>query len=542
MKKAQVGLIVDDMVQAWNIHDLIQRSLSSEIYEIKCIVIQKIKPKKYKNFFLLIQDYFFKLISLFERLLVRRFLNTEGFFKKYDLNSFGINSIEVTPLISDSGFIYRYSSNDLQEIKKQNLDLLIRGGSGILKGEILNVCPEGIISFHHGDNDVNRGGPPAFWEVYQREDCTGFIIQILNEELDGGKVVFKGNIPTSFFYILNKVRLYRKANIFMHKILEDMFTNKEARTYKKLPYDKPLYKLPNLRQQIRYLSMTLFYILKKIFRKVLKKRITWNVAYQFTDSWREVSFRKSKIIKNPTNGFIADPFLFKFKNKNFCFVEQYDFKTQKGHISVYEINDLEDKYIGTVLKDNFHFSYPYIFENNEEIYMCPETSEMKDIRLYRCLDFPLKWELEKTLIKDVSAVDSNIFEFNEKWWMLTNIDSSDSGEHCSELHLFYSSDLRANWKPHPLNPIIFDSKTARNGGMILENGELFRVYQRQGWDNYGEGFGVAKITNINEHEYSEERLFEVGAGAFDKAVGTHTFNSINGLVATDFVTLSKKGN
>ena len=78
--------------------------------------------------------------------------------------------------------------------------------------------------------------------------------------------------------------------------------------------------------------------------------------------------------------------------------------------------------------------------------MCPETSEMKDIRLYRCLDFPLKWELEKTLIKDVSAVDSNIFEFNEKWWMLTNIDSSDSGEHCSELHLFYSSDLRANWK------------------------------------------------------------------------------------------------
>ena len=133
--------------------------------------------------------------------------------------------------------------------------------------------------------------------------------------------------------------------------------------------------------------MTLFYILKKIFRKVLKKRITWNVAYQFTDRLEGRSFRIAKIIKNPTNGFIADPFLFKFKNKNFCFVEQYDFKTQKGHISVYEINDLEDKYIGTVLKDNFHFSYPNIFENNDEIYMCPETSEMKDIRLYRCLIF-----------------------------------------------------------------------------------------------------------------------------------------------------------
>ena len=172
--------------------------------------------------------------------------------------------------------------------------------------------------------------------------------------------------------------------------------------------------------------------------------------------------------------------------------------------------------------------------------MCPETSEMKDIRLYRCLDFPLQWELDKTLMKDVSAVDSNIFEFNKKWWMLTNIDSSDSGEHCSELHLFYSNDLKSNWKSHPLNPIIFDSKTARNGGMIFENGELFRVYQRQGWDNYGEGFGVAKIINISEDEYSEERLFEVGARSFNKAIGTHTLNSINGLVVTDFVTLSKK--
>ena len=33
---------------------------------------------------------------------------------------------------------------------------------------------------------------------------------------------------------------------------------------------------------------------------------------------------------------------------------------------------------------------------------------------------------------------------------------------------------------------------------------------------YGEGFGVAKITNINEDEYSEERLFEVGARSFNK--------------------------
>ena len=58
----------------------------------------------------------------------------------------------------------------------------------------------GIFSFHHGDNDFYRGGPPGFWEVYNQEPSTGFIIQRINEVLDNGDVIFKGNIPTSFFY------------------------------------------------------------------------------------------------------------------------------------------------------------------------------------------------------------------------------------------------------------------------------------------------------------------------------------------------------
>ena len=45
---------------------------------------------------------------------------------------------------------------DIDNIKFLNLDLLIRAGSGILKGDILNVCKNGIISFHHGDNDIYR--------------------------------------------------------------------------------------------------------------------------------------------------------------------------------------------------------------------------------------------------------------------------------------------------------------------------------------------------------------------------------------------------
>ena len=46
--------------------------------------------------------------------------------------------------------------------------------------------------------------------------------------------------------------------------------------------------------------------------------------------------------------------------------------------------------------------------------MCPESYENKDIRLYKCIQFPLKWELEIKLMENIQAVDTNIFYKNKK--------------------------------------------------------------------------------------------------------------------------------
>ena len=63
--------------------------------------------------------------------------------------------------------------------------------SGILKGKILETSKFGVISYHHGDNDFYRGVPAGFWEVYNKDPITGFIIQKLNNELDNGEILFK---------------------------------------------------------------------------------------------------------------------------------------------------------------------------------------------------------------------------------------------------------------------------------------------------------------------------------------------------------------
>ena len=91
-------------------------------------------------------------------------------------------------------------------------------GSGIIKGDILNSTKYGILSFHHADNDINRGGPAGFWEVYLNQSESGFIIQKLNEVLDGGYVLKKGFFQTKPFFYLNQIYLYKKSNFYFKKL------------------------------------------------------------------------------------------------------------------------------------------------------------------------------------------------------------------------------------------------------------------------------------------------------------------------------------
>jgi len=76
-----------------------------------------------------------------------------------------------------------------KRIRSYHLDVLVRLGFRILRGGILQAARYGVWSYHHGDNKVNRGGPPGFWEVLEGHAVTGSILQRLNDELDNGTVL-----------------------------------------------------------------------------------------------------------------------------------------------------------------------------------------------------------------------------------------------------------------------------------------------------------------------------------------------------------------
>ena len=549
MKKARVGIIVDSLNSSKQIFDFIKASQNSENYEVSHLIIQTDNSTNNKNFFKKSKNYLkkrgfkkfvfatgFKLVIILESMILKRFKKFSNFFKDYSLKEFNLETIKVQPNISENGFFYNYNKADLEKIKSLIFNLLIRGGTGILKGEILDICKNGIISFHHGDNNFYRGGPPGFWEIINKEVRSGFIIQRLGEELDNGQVLFRGYFLTHWIYTINLINLLEKSNIFLHYVVDEITSgHSKIKITDKKKVVGQIYSIPSLMILFFYIFSTLKKVFIKILNKKLLSKYRWNIAYKFTDKWEDKNLSQVKKIPNPPNRYLADPFIIKRDEKHYCFVEDFDREIGKGSISVYEINNDTCKEIGVALKESFHLSYPFLFNHNKDLYMCPETHEANEIRLYKCVEFPLKWEFVKTLISNVSAVDTNIFYKNNRWWLFTTLSNSPIKDHASQLHIFSCENLLSDkWEPHKRNPVIFDPYFARNGGLICENENLYRVYQKPGFDNYGQSLGVSKIVELNKENYKEINEFEIPPNFLKNIRGTHTYNFSNGLLVLDF--------
>jgi methionyl-tRNA formyltransferase len=346
--KLRVGYILDDGDQSNAAFELFEKSRRSDLYSIELLIVQRPAKGPRQNAIGRTLGYVkkrgvaktlakisFAVIARIEKILFARNARYAPYFRRHALAKFATETLVVEPRVSKSGFVYRYSDADLDEIKKRNLDVLIRGGSGILRGGILTVCRLGIVSFHHANNMVNRGSPPGFWETYNREPSTGFIIQRLSEELDGGDVLYRGAIATSPTYVVNAARLYLKANDFMHALLERIAKRGALPVCEtKQPYSYPLYTTPGVGAQINYLLKIFGRMGAKVWRKLRGHRYRWGVAYLFTDAWQDAVLWRSKVIKNPPHKFLADPFVASRDGQHIVFVEEYDFRSERGLIGL----------------------------------------------------------------------------------------------------------------------------------------------------------------------------------------------------------------
>ena len=541
-KKLKIGFIVDSYHLKSFTYELIKHVNDLSLFEKPILITGHQKYKNEQtiklNFKYLLHSINLFFINLLIRLIhkyelgnaIKKFPN---YRKKYDITKLKLKCIKVKARWSASNLILNFDEKSVSEIKKNNFDLIYFSGSGIIRGEILNSTKIGVISLHHADNRFMRGKHSGFWEVLKNKPTTGFIIQKLNNNLDAGEIILRGNIRTANYWLTNNARILHKSLIFTKNVFNNFALSKQIDLKKyDQSYTKKILKIDNPFILIAYIYKIYFLnFVNRIYYKILgkKNRLRWFVSFKKTKI-EDHDFSSYLKIKNPKDRYLADPFVIEHQGKNICFVEDYCFKKQKAHISAIHLTSDNYNFLGKVIEEDFHLSYPFLIKHNGNIYMVPETNQSNQIRLYKSVDFPTRWKLEKILIENISASDTNIFYVSNTWFMLTNVCSSKMNDHNSELHIFYSKNLLSNsWQEiKSKNPVIFDSNIARNGGYFIKNDTIFRINQIHSKKYYGNKFAINKIIKLNTDEFKEKLITTISPDIKNGNVGSHHFNS-NGI-------------
>ena len=458
------------------------------------------------------------LWNAYERLDARQTAAEAAFLGPVDITESvkDIPRLDVTPI--SKGFTHRFPTEALDTVRSYDLDVLIRFGFNILRGEVLTLPRFGIWSYHHGDNDYYRGGPPHFWEMVEQNPQSGVILQVLSEKLDNGLVLCKGTAPTESTTMVSKNRLapyllgetfvIRKLNELHRKGCSDI--NEIALPPQPYKGKQKLYRAPSNRRMACFLAP---YLIKKAIRKVYNRPVTrhWRLALRAggllnatkTDPKALDGFRW---IESPRGRFWADPFLLERDGKVYCFFEDYNYATKCAYISCGQVtSDAGLTDIRPALIPNHHVSYPFVFDDTDgEAYMIPEAEKGGGVDLYRASRFPYEWEYVQRIL-DAPGLDTTIHKRDGKYWMFTTL--REPALAAGQLVLLHADKITGPYQFHPENPISADANFSRCGGRIIERaGELIRPSQ-DACNGYGSVLHFRRITKFSLGEYAEEQLY-----------------------------------
>jgi hypothetical protein len=454
-----------------------------------------------------------------------------------------VPSLEVTPITKN--FTHRFSSEVVAAIRAYDLDVLLRFGFNLIRGDILQAARYGIWSFHHGDNDCYRGGPAHFWELVERHPTTGVILQVLNEHLDAGLVLAKGVFATQQGMLLSRNRYgpYWGTTHFVIQKLHELhrygWDFVRSKAVPQVPYQgkRPIYRTPNNWEMLRWLSRECLATTGRMITRQLQPRRlpSWRIGTRFskTPLFEEGpdALASFQWYDAPPGHSFMDPIAFEHEGRRWLFVEDFDHGLNKAVISVAEV--ASDGRIGLFipcLTRPYHLSYPLVFAHEGEIFMIPETGTNERVELYRAAQFPLEWKFEKVLLR-LRAVDTTPLYHEGLWWFFTTITEPKGWAIFG--FLFTAKTLTGEWTPHPHNPIGSSAMDARSAGPILRwEGRLLRPTQ-SACPNYGSSFSIHDISQLDPDGFEQQKRATINPVGIPHLVGTHTYSRAGDLEAID---------
>ena len=431
------------------------------------------------------------------------------------------------------------SAAALETLEQGNLDLVVQIGGQDHAPGLSRVANYG--SWWIPEPSLERSDMSWFWAMYEKRPVFETVLE--TSIVNGPPRILRRCVAAVDTLSLSRNRESRQRKI--SEMLISQLTN--LRKYKVNYFDtlKDLelaHKEESRSESIPSNLDVMKFVVRRASEGIARKlrrwlwREQWLVAYR--SNVNEVPSSANgmlgfQILKSPNERFYADPFPIDKDGKTYLFFEDYPFDKSKGLISYVEVDEsgscTQPK---VVLERAYHLSYPFTFEHEGEMYMVPESMEARRIDLYRAVDFPEVWTLEKTLIDNIPATDPTILFHGGKVWLFV---SGVRSEACinEELFLFCADSLRGEWTPHPCNPIVSDVRRARPAGRVfMNNGELIRPAQDCSHD-YGRAVCFNRIEVLTETEYRESSVSMIGPEWRTGNRGTHTFNQSETLQVVD---------
>nr|WP_300807341.1 hypothetical protein [uncultured Acetatifactor sp.] len=255
--------------------------------------------------------------------------------------------------------------------------------------------------------------------------------------------------------------------------------------------------------------------LNQIIKKYKSNR--WQIAYRMHNSETFV------LLDNPSWGWAADPFPIEYKGELYIFAEIFLYKSERNGVIAY------CKYDGDRFSDwkvsmdrHWHLSYPNVWVENNQLYMCPESYQNEEIAIYKLIELPDKWIKEAVLLNNEKCVDTTFLNHGNKKYVFVY-----KPTFIKENGTLYLYEL-CNGKMNSARYISDDISNSRPGGNIIKkDNKIIRVAQ-----NSEGGYGLSLVFNeIKRIEpiYIEIPIMSIKATDIPgdwkkKFIGIHTYN------------------
>jgi hypothetical protein len=382
-------------------------------------------------------------------------------------------------------------------------------------------------------------------------------LQVLNEELDAGLVLCKGLFPTRSHVSMarNRFAPYWGSQHYVIWKLNELhhygWDFVKSRCVPPAPYEgrKKIYRKPVNTEMMQWLGVP--FITKNVGRLVKSRSDEvqdWSFGTRVIPSADEALTCNAgnvggfQWITPADNRFYADPFLLTHGGKPWLFYEEFDYVAGRAHIAGVGLNPQTGKPDGEAfpaLKPDYHLSYPMVFSHDGEVFMIPESRATNRVELYRAVNFPYEWKLEKVLWSGLELVDTTALFHDGRWYFFTSAEFP-SG-HANTLLLFSADSLTGEWKLHPSSPISTDVRTSRSGGAILrDGGRLIRPTQ-DCRSCYGYAIHLHEITALDESVYTQRQICDFNPASFGRE-GVHTYGRTGNIEVIDGFRRMKRTN